>query len=351
MLICKHVQALEGYTPGEQPKDAQIIKLNTNENPYPPSPKIETALQSFDYQKLRLYPDPVFTSLRNRIAEMHGCAPDQIFIGNGSDEVLALCTRAFAEAGEGTVGYFDPTYSLYSVLAQIRDAQRRPVPLCPGFEWSMPKDYHASLFFLTHPNAPTGMVYPKEKIAAFCRDFSGVVVIDEAYADFADGNCMELAIAPDNVNTLVSRTLSKSFSLAGLRFGYLVGPRDLIHALYKIKDSYNMDWLAQVIGLAALNDLPYMRANVAKILATRGWVTRELQKRGWTVCPSQTNFLFAKPKCGAASDLFAFLKKAHIFVRYFPGPLTGDFLRITMGTDSQMERFFEVMDNWAGGLS
>ncbi len=336
MYICKNVQALEAYTPGEQPKDPGIIKLNTNENPYPPSPNVAEALKAFDAARLRLYPDPVFTALRQRIAEIHGCRPQQIFIGNGSDEILALCTRAFVE-NDGSVGYFVPSYSLYPVLAEIRGAEQRPVALNADFTWRMPKACGASLFLMTNPNAPTSMAHDKEVVAAFCRSFGGVVLIDEAYGDFADTDCMDLALAGANANTLVMRTFSKSFSLAGLRFGYVIGPEELIAALYKIKDSYNMDMLAQVVGLAALNDLPYMRENVRKIRATRERLTAELRRRGWRVCDSQTNFLFARPPDGDACRVFDALKAAKIFVRYFPAPATREYLRITVGTDAQMD--------------
>ncbi|MEI7901889.1 MAG: histidinol-phosphate transaminase [bacterium] len=336
MYICKNVQALEAYTPGEQPKDTGIIKLNTNENPYPPSPKVAEALKSFDSARLRLYPDPVFMALRQRIAEIHGCSVQQIFIGNGSDEILALCTRAFVES-DGSIGYFLPSYSLYPVLAESRGVAQRPVTLNADFTWRMPEGYGASLFFMTNPNAPTSMIYDKGVVTAFCQAFDGVVLLDEAYGDFADTNCMDRALAPENANTLVMRTCSKSFSLAGMRFGYVVGPEALIGALYKIKDSYNMDMLAQVVGLAALNDLPYMRENVRKIRATRERLTAALCQRGWTVCASQTNFLFARPPDGDAKRVFDALKAAKIFVRHFPKPATGEYLRITIGTEAQAD--------------
>lgn len=341
-MICKNVQALTAYTPGEQPKDAGIIKLNTNENPYPPSPKVAAALRTFDAARLRLYPDPVFMALRLRIAEIHGCTAEQVFIGNGSDEILALCTRAFVE-NDGSVGYFVPSYSLYPVLADIRGVTRRPVALGSGFTWRAPADDAASLFFITNPNAPTSLLHDKASVAAFCRTFRGVVLIDEAYGDFADDTCMDLALAADNANTLVMRTFSKSFSLAGLRFGYVIGPAALVGALYKIKDSYNMDMLAQVVGLAALNDLPYMQENVRRIRATRDRLTAELRRRGWTVCESQTNFLFARPPDGDAARLFEALKAAKIYVRYFPGPETGDYLRITIGTEAQTDALLAAL--------
>jgi histidinol-phosphate aminotransferase len=342
MIICKNVQALTAYTPGEQPKDPAIVKLNTNENPYPPSPKVAEMLKTFDYARLRLYPDPLFMALRSRLAEIHGCTVNQVFIGNGSDEILALCTRAFVE-NNGSIGYFDPSYSLYPVLADIRGVEQRPVKLTADFYWQMPTDYSASLFYITNPNAPTSMMHDKATIAAFCKTFDGAVLIDEAYGDFADTHCMDLALAKDNQNTLVMRTFSKSFSLAGLRFGYVIGPEPLIQALYKIKDSYNMDMLAQAVALAALSDLEYMRANVQKIRTTRARLTQELTKRGWTVCPSQTNFLFARPPSRNAKEIFEALRQQKIFVRYFPGPATGDYLRITIGTEEQTDKLLAAL--------
>ena len=187
-------------------------------------------------------------------------------------------------------------------------------------------------------------MHDKASVSAFCRTFRGVVMIDEAYGDFADDTCMDLALAADNANTLVMRTLSKSFSLAGLRFGYVIGPSSLIGALYKIKDSYNMDMLAQILGLTALNDLPHMQENVRRIRATRARLTTELRQRGWIVCDSQTNFLFARPPDGDAARLFEALKTEKIYVRYFPGPETGEYLRITIGTESQTDALLAALD-------
>ena len=335
-MIARNVQKLSAYTPGEQPKVPGLIKLNTNENPYPPSPRVAEAIAAFDPSRLRLYPDPMAVALRERIARLHGCSIDQVFAGNGSDEVLALATRAFAEEGTG-IGYFEPSYSLYPVLADIRAADRRPVALGEGFSWVMPPVDDSSLFFLTRPNAPTGVAFPKADVAAFCASYSGIVLIDEAYADFSADNCMDMAVSPDNRNVLVMRTLSKSFSLAGMRCGYVVGPVELIAALYKIKDSYNLDMVTQVIACAALDDVPYMRANAAKIVATRERLAAELRRRGWKVCDSQTNFLFASPPDGDAAKRFAALREAKILVRYFSGPRTGAFIRITIGTDAQID--------------
>lgn len=333
-LIRKSVQAMEGYTPGEQPIDTQIIKLNTNENPYPPTPKIKEILTNFDISNLRKYPNPVSLKLRQALAKLHNCEVDEIFVGNGSDEVLALCIRTFVERN-GSVGCFDPSYSLYPVLTAIEDVELRPVALHADFSWQMPADYEASLFFLTNPNAPTSLTFPKEQIREFIARFNGVVLIDEAYADFADTNCMDLAT--EFTNCIVSRTLSKSFSLAGIRLGYCVGPAELIGAMHKIKDSYNVDMLTQAVALAAVEDYGHMLANVEKIKATREKTIQALVDLGFEVGPSQSNFLWAKPTSKPAAAVFAALKERKIFVRYFTHAKISDFLRITIGTDAEMD--------------
>ncbi len=340
--IANNVRALQAYTPGEQPQVPGLIKLNTNENPYAPSPRVAEALAAFPFERLRLYPDPLCRALRTRIAEMHGCAIDQVFAGNGSDEILALATRAFVEP-TGSVGYFEPSYSLYPVLADIRDAARRPVDLGPDFAWQMPAGYQASLFLMTTPNAPTGVLYDPRVVAGFCAAFEGVVMIDEAYVDFAHDNCMALATAPDNRNTLVMRTLSKSYALAGLRFGYVAGPAELIAALYKIKDSYNVDGLCQALALAALNDRDHMLASVARIVRTRARLTAALRRQAWQVIDSDANFVFARPPDSDARGRFEQLRAERILVRYFPGPRTGAFLRITVGTDAEIDALLRVL--------
>ncbi len=340
--ISRNVAAMQAYTPGEQPQDRDIIKLNTNENPYPPSHRVAEALAGFDASRLRLYPEPRNIVLRRRLAEIHGCTPEQIFVGNGSDEVLALATRAYVE-NDGSIAYFDPSYSLYPVLAEIRGVAQQPVELGPEFSWLMPADVRASLFLLTCPNAPTGIQYDRATVAAFCRGFDGVVLIDEAYVDFAPDNFMDLSLAPGNTNTLVSRTFSKSFSLAGLRLGYVIGPAPLIEAMQKIKDSYNLDMLTQTVALAALSDLDSMRANVRRIVASRRRLADALRTRGWSVLPSATNFLFAAPPDGNGQAVFDRLRAKKIFVRYFPGPRTGAYLRITTGTDAQIDALLAAL--------
>ena len=347
MRIAKSVQSLVPYTPGEQPKARSVIKLNTNENPYPPSPLIEKILASFDLDRLRRYPDPVFRELREKIAEIYHTSPLRVFVGNGSDEVLTLAARAFVDDDE-SLGSFDPSYSLYKTLAAIRNVPFVPSPLSPDFSWAEPvtcgpDGRPVALFLLTNPNAPTSILYPSEQVQAFARSFPGVVIVDEAYADFASSNCVALAADPSNANIIVMRTLSKSYSLAGLRLGFCIGPEDLVEALYKVKDSYNVDALAQACALAALSDQPWMRRNTSKVLKTREETAAELRRRGWDVPSSQSNFLFARPAHRPANELFEALRARNIFVRYFPGPRTGDRLRISIGTDADMDTLLAVL--------
>ena len=358
MRITKSVRRLEAYTPGEKPKAKNVVKLNTNENPYPPSPACARVLKSFDLDRLRRYPDPNFGDLRAALAKLNRTRPENIFVGNGSDEILALAAKTFVENDE-QIGSLDPSYSLYKTLAAIRDVKwvgqdmRRKTKDLTSSVSRLPSS--VSLFLWTNPNAPTGTFAEPKEIAAFAKRFKGVVLVDEAYADFARTNCMKLATARANRNVLVMRTFSKSYSLAGLRVGYCVGPKDLIEALYKVKDSYNVDALAQAVALAAVRDQKWMKANVAKVVKTRTWLTQELVRRGWDVLPSESNFVFARPpaagegkrkkgKGKSADEIFSLLRKRNIFVRYFPAPKTRDRIRITIGTDVQMKKLLKALD-------
>lgn len=341
MGIRKSIHELHAYVPGEQPQGTDVLKLNTNENPYPPSPKVFEAISSVTVDALRKYPHPVAAPLRKALAVLHGVGEDQVILCNGSDEGLALCTRAFAENG-GTVGYLDPSYSLYPVLSDIAELKQTRYPLKADFTWETPEVIPEDLFCLTQPNAPSGLSMSKEQVCEVLDRSEGIVLVDEAYVDFSDWTAVELLKEYSNV--LVSRTFSKSYSLAGIRMGYLLGSPALIQALYKIKDSYNTDLFAQRIALAAVEDHASMLSNCTLICGTRTRVTRELSGMGFEVVPSSTNFVFAKvPDQVEAAEVFEKLKAEQIFIRYFPGELTGQYLRITIGTDAEMDRFLSSL--------
>lgn len=343
--IRSSVARMHGYVPGEQPRDPAIVKLNTNENPYPPSPHVAKALRALSADSLRLYPDPACTALRREIAALHGAQPEQVLVGNGSDEVLALAMRAFVEH-TGAVGYFVPSYSLYPVLAAIEDVRTYEVALTESFEWVEPDPEEADLFFVTNPNAPTSLLHPHPAVQAFCRASRGVVLIDEAYADFARAHCLDLALSCDNV--LVTRSLSKSYGLAGLRVGYAIGPAPLIGAMARIKDSYNIDAIAQALALAAIQDQPYMREQTERIRAARDDIAAALRERGFHVFASETNFLWVRPGRMDAPQWFQALREQKILVRHFTQPCVRDYLRITIGNDAAMEALMQAVDEILG---
>lgn len=351
------IQELHAYVPGEQPKVRGLIKLNTNENPYPPSPKVLKAVRAAVDGRLRLYPNPTAEPLRAKIAALHGCRVENVFVGNGSDEVLALATRTFAEpcvAGRkpdsrNRVQYFTPSYSLYPVLADIAGVARHAVPLSSGF--SIPGtaqlkreklwDFEAALTLVTTPNAPSGRGYSTVELETLVRAQKGVVLLDEAYVDFADENAMELALRHSNV--LVARTFSKAYSLCFQRIGYCVGNPELIEALHKIKDSYNVNGLGQVAAIAALESLPYFRANFRRVKATRERLRRELAGLGFEVLPSQTNFLLVHPPGIPAERWLGELRQRKILVRWFSAPEVSSYLRLTVGTDAEADALLKAV--------
>ncbi len=351
-LIRPLVHDLHAYVPGEQPKIKGLIKLNTNENPYPPSPKVLAAVKNATDARLRLYPNPTSEKLREKLAKLHGCQPENIIVGNGSDELLALAVRAFVEPNsklkiknsklaKATVQYFTPSYSLYPVLADIHGAAKNAVPLKPDFDlpgvaelkrggkWN----FNAALSFVTTPNAPSGRGYKTAELEKLCRVQKGVLILDEAYVDFANENALKLAFKFPHV--FVARTFSKAYSLCFQRVGYFVGHAELIAALDKIRDSYNVNGLGQIAAEATLDDLKFYRANFKKIIATREWLSRELTKLGFRVLPSQTNFILAKPPLFPAKDWLQKLRGQKILVRWFSAPDVNEYLRITIGTPAE----------------
>jgi len=345
-MIRSSVQALEPYVPGEQPKLKRVVKLNANENAYPPSPKVKEALASFDVSKLRLYPDPGANRLRHLLARRYGCKASNVFVGNGSDEVLRLAVEVFVR-NAAPVGVFSPSYSLYPVLAAIREA-----PLCtlalPGDDaalaaLAMP-DPKPDLFCLVNPNAPTGTVFGIEAVRAFARALApSVLLLDETYVLFAGADCMRLAFEEPNV--VVSRSFSKAWSLAGLRVGVLVGPEPLVNALFKVKDSYNVDAIALAAAEAALSDPEWMRENVRRIVATREAFSAGLRAKGWEVVPSYTNFVWCRPPAPkTAEEVQTRVRRWGFLVRRFADdPATAGWLRISMGTREEMEELLGLV--------
>jgi len=335
--IRKAVAEMEGYTPGEQPKLANFIKLNTNENPYPPSPKIAEALANFDLAALRRYPNARADSLRRTAAELNNAAPENVIVGNGSDDILTMVFRAFTSPAL-SMACLNPTYTLYWDLAAMQEAEVIKIDLAPR-TFALPDDLttraqRANLLIIARPNAPTGNSFPREKMREICEKFDGVVLIDEAYADFADDNCMEFATTMPNV--IVMRTFSKSYALAGIRAGYAVASREIVSELMKLKDSYNSDAIAQLVAETAMKDQPYLKTRVATIRRDREKLSADLAALGFEVVPSEANFVFAKPPHGCAKELFEFLRDRAVFVRFFDRPATRDYLRITVGTPEEM---------------
>lgn len=351
-LVRPSVRRLAGYVPGEQPGRARLVKLNTNENPYPPSPKVLSAVAEAADDRLRLYPDPSAQRLRARLAKLHGCEPESVLVGNGSDELLAVCVRACAEPlrsvaasrkRAATVQYFEPSYSLYPTLIEAHGARRSPVRLeadfgLPPLEASArPRvwDTRAPLSFVTTPNAPSGRGYSTAELRRLCKATEGLVVLDEAYADFAEDDAMRLAGTLSNV--VVLRTFSKAYSLCFQRIGYAVGHPALIAELAKLRDSYSVNGLGQIAALATLSDMTYYRNAIKRIVASREALATELEALGFRVLPSQTNFLLVEPPGCAAEEWFQALRERRILVRWFATPLVNRYLRITIGNDEEID--------------
>ena len=336
------VAAMAGYQPGEQPRPGErVVKLNTNENPYPPSPAVLAAIREAASENLKLYPRPLADKARERAATVYGFAVDQVMVGNGSDELLALAVRALVDPGEAFV-YPVPTYSLYPVLAQIHGAKALEVPFPADF--SLPAELFGRtepLAILCNPNAPSGTLVPASEVRRLAESLSGVLVVDEAYVDFAEEDALTLARELPNV--MVLRSLSKSFSLAGLRVGLAFGPAALIDGLIKVKDSYNVDALAAAGADAALADMEHMRANVAKVKTTRARLTAGLGELGLHPVPSQANFVFVRCGRGRVREVYLKLKERGILVRYFEDPCVEDGLRISVGTDAEVDQLLREL--------
>ncbi|MEZ5558888.1 MAG: histidinol-phosphate transaminase [Pseudomonadales bacterium] len=349
----ENIHRMAGYQWGEQPQDRTTIKLNTNENPYPPSAQVQQALRSFDTAVLRTYPQPTADPLRERLAELHGVARDNLVVTHGGDEGLRLAMTTFVDPGTA-FGMADPSYSLYPVLAEVQDARIVTVPL--DGDWQPPADFAARLnaagarlACVVNPHAPSGTLLPAARIAAWAAEFEGVLLVDEAYADFVSPDA-HYDLAPligAHPNLLVLRTFSKGYSLAGLRLGYLMGDAALIDPLLrKTRDSYNIDAISQALGEAAIDDRAYAADTWARVRAARASLVAGLRGLGLSSPESQTNFVLAQVPTGANMDaaaLYHALKQRGILVRYFDAPRLRDRLRITVGTPEQNQALLDAL--------
>jgi histidinol-phosphate aminotransferase len=343
------VQSLEGYVPGEQPQDRRYIKLNTNENPYPPSPRALETIKAAAGDDLRLYPDPTARELRRTAAEVYGLAPAQVIAGNGSDELLSMLFRTCIDEGSSAqLAYPVPTYSLYDTLATIHGTAPVKVPFPDDF--MLPVEpllaAGARLTIICNPNSPSGTLVPLPVIESFAARAAGLVVVDEAYADFARSTALDLLARSPNL--LVLRSFSKSFSLAGMRIGLAFAAECIIRELEKVKDSYNLDRLSLAAGKAALEDLPWMQANVARVRAARDELVAELCALGFQVPASEANFVFAAVPTLPGAEIYRRLRDKGILVRYFPGPSLGKGVRITVGRPEENHALIEALRSILG---
>ena len=344
-FLSDEARKLAPYTPGEQPTDAQYIKLNTNENPFPPSPKVLQALSRAEGQKLNLYSDPTCGRLNEAIARRCELKPENVITGNGSDEILAFAFRAFCGEGKG-VAYADITYGFYKAQTALFGLDAAVIPLREDLTLNV-DDYmdFPGMIVIANPNAPTGMALPRTQIQRLLEaNPDRVVLVDEAYVDFGAESCVPMIYRYDNL--LVVQTMSKSRSLAGGRVGYALGSAELIAALNRVKYSfnpYNVNRLSIAAGAAAVEDEPYFRQCCDAVQANRKWLTEELEALGFTVLPSLANFVFAKTDRIGGGDLYRLLKENGILVRWFDADRIRDYVRITVGTEEQMAELAETL--------
>jgi histidinol-phosphate aminotransferase len=340
-LIRKALQGYRPYVPGEQPPDGEgWVKLNTNESPLPPSPRVLRAIREAVNEDLRLYPSPTAAPARRAIAKQIGVDPSHVLVGNGGDELIELCFRAFAGAGE-EVAFPTPTYPLFEPLCRIHEAVLSTHPT--ELPWELPPSLGADparLKFIVNPNSPTGALFDRPAVEAAVAASKGVVVVDEAYVDFAPHSCLPLLQRYDNV--LLLRTFSKSYSLAGMRIGFAVGPTDLIEALDSVKDSYNVDRLAIAAAVAAIEDEEHHKKVVDEVVRNRGELSDSLETMEFELVPSSTNFVFVKPPKPAA-EVVAALRERKILVRHYDREPIAGWIRITIGTRDQHEKLLAAL--------
>ncbi len=342
-FLNQQYQSLEAYTPGEQPRDMQYIKLNTNESPYPPAPSVVAAMTGEQVELLRLYSDPTAKALKEKLAALYGVDYENVFVSNGSDEVLNFAFMAFGGKG---VAFPDISYGFYEVYGDLYGIQYEKIPLKTDFSVDY-RDYcgKGKMVVIANPNAPTGMTVSVDQIEAIVRSNpDSLVLIDEAYVDFGGESCLPLIKTYDNL--LVTRTFSKSRCLAGGRLGYAFASPAIIADLEKIKFStnpYNINRLTLLLGEATVDAEPYYQEKCGQIIKTRGWTTEKLKELGFEVLPSSSNFLFAKTDKMDGGELYLELKKRGILVRHFTNPRICQYNRITIGTPEQMAKFIETV--------
>jgi len=339
-----NIAAMTGYLPGEQPRDQDFIKLNTNENPYPPSPKVLAALRKAINPSLRLYPEPLSDSLRLAAGAVYGVKPENIIAGNGSDEILSILLRSFV-GPQGRVAYPVPTYSLYDTLVQIQDGVSARVDYPADF--SLPEalaGQNAALTFLCNPNAPSGTLVSLAEIAKLAGALAGILVVDEAYVDFAESEgASAIPLIRQFPNLVVMRTFSKSFSLAGMRIGLAFASEEIIAGMIKVKDSYNLNRLSLVAATAALSDMAWMKRNAERIQRSRKKLSAALKRMGYQVYPSHANFVLARKQGQNLQPVYEELKRRKILVRYFDAPGLQDCLRITVGTRKEIKALVDEL--------
>ena len=356
-LFRPNIEQLQGYVPGEQPQTAGWVKLNTNENPYPPSPRVIEAITRTAQDRLHVYPDPLGRAFCQAAAEVLGVDPEWIFPANGSDENLTILVRSFAGEND-LIAYPYPSYILYETLAEIQGARHARLQLNADWSWDLARNRplldQTKLLFLPNPNSPSGNRWSDDTLRELIPP-RGVLVLDEAYGDFADEpDQLQLLKSPAGRQVIVTRTFSKSYSLAGLRFGFAIGHPEMIAGMRKVKDSYNCDALALAAAEAAIRDQDWMRTNRDKIILTRNRLQQELVQLGFQIVPSQANFVWATHPQRSHADLYEALKARQILVRYMKFPQATDCtpanpqglldgLRITVGTDSQIETFLATL--------
>lgn len=344
MYSSKLAENLVPYVAGEQIQNADIIKLNTNENPYPPSPAVEATLKNFDYKRLRLYNDPNNTALKAKIAAHEGVEIENVFVGNGSDEVLAMAFPAFASTG---ASFADVTYSFYEVYCNFYGLKAHLIPVKEDLRIDIRQYYHAKgeLLVVCNPNAPTGQLISQSEIDHIVRSNKNkVVLVDEAYAPFS--RYSSVPMTKQNANLLVVKTFSKAFSLAGIRCGYAIGDKELIATLDKIKNSFNsytVNAMTEQVAVAALEDFDYTRIAVESVVSTRSLTVKLLKSVGFIVMPSEANFVFARHEKMSAKYIYESLKEMGILVRYFNKPRIDSYLRITIGTPEQMYALYKAL--------